>query len=93
MNPFEALIHKEVKFEELKSGSFESKKVKKNKNKISKLKPTNPKISTDDPIILSLIKLCTECMGDFQLSQKDINKTVEKVNNDSEGNWNWHQLG
>ena len=88
MNPFEALIHKEVKFEELKSESFESKKVKKNKNKISKLKPTSPKISTDYPMIPSLIKLCKECMGEFQLSQEDINKTIEKVNNDSEGNWN-----
>jgi len=86
MNPFEALIHKEVKFKELKSESFVSKKVKNNKNKTNELKPTSPKISTDDPMIPSLIKLCTECMGEFQLSRKDINKTVEKVNNDSEGN-------
>ena len=77
------------------SESSDVKKVKKNKNKNkeSKLKPTSPMISTDDPIIQSLIKLCKECMGEFQLSQKDINRTVEKVNNVGGGNMNWNQLG
>ena len=78
------------------SESSVSKKVKKNKNKKeeSKLKPIDVfRISTDDPMITSLIKLCKECMGEFQLSQKDVNRTVEKVNNVGGGNLNWNQLG
>ena len=63
-----------------------------NKNRMSNLF-VNPKNSSDNPIISSLNKLCKEGMGEFQFSQEDINKTVEKVYKDSEGNnkdWLYH---